>query len=572
MTRLFRLLLPCSLFVRRCVLIILTVLLSFSSVIMVLSAKSLAVSKYDDVYRKAENLDINYPDNVEFSPTDVADSWGSLMFSTESKIKNRDYGNFKLFDVYHKMYDSWNKALADGSYAVSLYESKPVGVFGRRTIAYVYWTEDKSLSLVWSDSEIGLVSKTNKPVYAARITYLCKEDLCNEPLTLKNSVLGAYPIFDNKTGELSPSGVAHVFSTRERQGESSGYYGFLANVTDENMNYPDGYEGQKINKTYNKKTVVRPDFKYDLNDMTLVATDHRKDLPKVAKDSDVGYYKWTILWSVFICPDGWDDSKLRCDTHGSAYDTGRTNKEDTFTYTFDKKMDYVISAEYVPVFCVKEVLNGSPCRSVSLSEMAGKQYAEDHELGWTYVHLKVDATIQSGDTSDAECDKNGYCKPKSQYEDCSKYGIDKVTDLVGCWTRNALIWFLSFIKWLIVPSTSDLQRSVNDLGKTLSGKLGFLWYPFEWILKLFTQFTRSADTCSFGVSGIPFADIDGRFFGTRVHLSVCSAERDLPQVYNVSVFFVRIVTVFGLLYALYRRVIAMLSVDQAISFARGDHK
>ena len=113
---------------------------------------------------------------------------------------------------------------------------------------------------------------------------------------------------------------------------------------------------------------------------------------------------------------------------------------------------------------------------------------------------------------------------------------------------------------------------MDDLGKTLSGKLGFLWYPFEWIFKLFTQFTRSANTCSFGASGIPFADINGRFFNNRVHLSVCSAERDLPQVYNVSVFFIRIITVFGLLYALYRRIIAMLSVDRAISFARGDHK
>lgn len=559
--------------IKRCMLIALAVLLSLSSVIMVFSTKSLAVSKYDDVYRKAENLEVNHPTgDSRFPKVDVTTSWGPMIFSTESKIANRDYGNFKLSDVYHKMYDSWNKALADGSYAVSLFESEPVGFVGRRTQVVIHWTEDKSLSLKWTENTIWLESKGGKkPVYQAYLTYVCKKTVCSEGDPPRDYVVGVYPVFDNNTGELDTSTAGRIFSTRESQNKGPGYLGFLANVTDENMNYPDGYEGQKINKTYNKKSVLRPDFKYDLNGMTLVATDHKKDLPKVAKDSDIGYYKWTILWSVFICPDGWDDHKSKCDTHGDAYDTQRMNKEDTFTYTFDKKMDYVIAAEYVPMFCVREVLNGSPCQSVSLAEMAGKQYAEDYELGWTYVHLKVDGSIQSGDTRDAECNEIGYCKPKSQYEDCSKYA-GNIVDLVGCWVRNALIWFLSFIKWLIVPSTSDLQRSVDDLGKTLSSKLGFLWYPFEWILKLFTQFTRSANTCSFGVSGIPFADINGRFFGNRVHLSVCSAERDLPQVYNVSVFFVRILTVFALLYALYRRIIAMLSVDQAISFARGDHK
>ena len=556
--------------IKRCMLIALAVLLSLSSVIVVFSEESFAASKYDEVYRKAENLEVHYPTgDSRFPKVDVTDSWGPMIFSTESKIVNRDYGNFKLSDVYHKMYDSWNKALANGSYAVSLFESEPVGVFGRFTQVVIHWTEDKSLSLKWHENSISLFSKGNKkPVYQAHLAYLCKKVVCSEGDPPRDYVVGVVPEFDTNTGELDTSSAGRFFSSRR------GYHflGFLANVTDENMNYPDGYEGQEINKTYNKKSVLRPDFKYDLNGMTLVATDHKEDLPKVAKDSDIGYYKWTILWSVFICPDGWDDHKSRCDTHGDAYDTQRTNKDDTFTYTFDKKMDYVISAEYVPVFCVREVLNGSPCRSVSLAEMAGKQYAEDYELGWTYVHLKVDGSIQSGDTRDAECNEIGYCKPKSQYEDCSKYGVDKLVDLVGCWVRNALIWFLSFIKWLIVPSTSDLQRSVDDLGKTLSGKLGFLWYPFEWIFKLFTQFTRSANTCSFGASGIPFADINGRFFNNRVHLSVCSAERDLPQVYNVSVFFIRIITVFGLLYALYRRIIAMLSVDRAISFARGDHK
>lgn len=531
--------------VKRCMLIVLSVLLSFSSVIMVFSSKTYAKSKYDDAYQTTSELILSDGIQNRCSKENITYSWDTYFDHEKYKM----YDSFSNKDQLKKKLDdaraSFNRAKISGVYGVTLNKSVGVVGSGKRAVN-IYWSEDKSAELEWTEGFLNI-----KNVYVLSIT--CGKEF--EQGTNKYVSMVSYP---DKTSTV-------VSASDELQ------LNFF--ITGKDFEYPEGYEGKKLYATPDIKTSLSPDFKYDLNGMNLSATDYKKDLPKVAKDSDIGYYKWTILWSVFICPDGFDDKTGVCSGEGSAYDIKYMNQEDTFTYTFDKKGDYALAAEYVPMFCVREVLNGSPCHEASLAEMAGKEYAKQYRLRSKHVHLKVDGSIQSGDTRNAECFDTGYCKPASEYEDCSKFvAWDKVVDLVGCWTRNVLIWFLSFIKWLIVPSTSDLQRSVNDLGKTLSGKLGFLWYPFEWILKLFTQFTRSADTCSFGVAGIPFADIDGRFFGTRVHLSVCSAERDLPQVYNVSVFFVRIVTVFGLLYALYRRVIAMLSVDQAISFARGDHK
>lgn len=67
--------------IKRCMLIALAVLLSLSSVIVVFSEESFAVSKYDEVYRKAENLEVRYPTgDSRFPKVDVTDSWGSYDF------------------------------------------------------------------------------------------------------------------------------------------------------------------------------------------------------------------------------------------------------------------------------------------------------------------------------------------------------------------------------------------------------------------------------------------------------------------------------------------------------------
>ena len=145
-------------------------------------------------------------------------------------------------------------------------------------------------------------------------------------------------------------------------------------------------------------------------------------------------------------------------------------------------------------------------------------------------------------------------------------------DWYGCFLNAKMAEFWNFLRDLFIPALPDLKGSFNQLSDALSKKLGFLFYPFKWFIQLFQALINATSSCSIDTSQVPGANANGLFWGRPVRLSVCSAERDLPQVYNVSVFFIRIVTVFGLLYLLYHRLINLLTTDRIVKVAQEGRK
>ncbi|HRJ90770.1 MAG TPA: hypothetical protein PLU21_01010 [Candidatus Saccharibacteria bacterium] len=194
--------------------------------------------------------------------------------------------------------------------------------------------------------------------------------------------------------------------------------------------------------------------------------------------------------------------------------------------------------------------------------------------GTYYVRLEVvlaDNTIRQfthtfnvdGSTYKGVIDKDGEATEDDSispdYEDCSIYGADIIQG-ISCAFRN----FGKFLQWLvtylIIPDKDELIALVNELIDAISTSLGFLFYPVQFFIDLVTSMATATNTCSPAITSINGESIGGHLFGSNVNLDVCSLEDSIPKAYNVTVFFIRVVTVLALMYALYRRWIELLTI------------
>ena len=208
---------------------------------------------------------------------------------------------------------------------------------------------------------------------------------------------------------------------------------------------------------------------------------------------------------------------------------------------------------------------------------------------WVKQRVKFEINDRSYMMSDKtqHCDENGKCEDFDPVRLCdfkleqAKKSLSKpnvfeaathALDWYGCFLNAKVAEFWNFLRDLFIPALPDLKGPFNQLSDVLSKKLGFLFYPFKWFIQLFQALINATSSCSIDTSQVPGANANGLFWGRPVRLSVCSAERDLPQVYSVSVFFIRIVTVFGLLYSLYHRLVNLLTTDCIVKAAQEGRK
>lgn len=137
--------------------------------------------------------------------------------------------------------------------------------------------------------------------------------------------------------------------------------------------------------------------------------------------------------------------------------------------------------------------------------------------------------------------------PDPIYQECD------LTDVL-CHISNFGVWFYRAMAYLFTPNMLDLQNMFYNLRQIFDDQFGFLWFPFDFFINLFTQFSEVQESCSFSTSSVPGVGSDNTFFGQPVNLSVCSAEQDFPRVYQFVVFFLRLITTLSLLFALYYRI------------------
>ena len=510
--------------IKRCMLIVLAVLLSLSSVIMVFSSKAWAASKYDDVYQTTSELILSDGIQNRCEKENITYSWDTYFDHEKYKM----YDSFSNKEQLKKKLDdaraSFNRAKISGVYGVTL--SKSVGVVGSgKSAVNIYWSEDKSAELEWAEGLLNI-----KNVYVLSIT--CGKEF--EQGTNKYVSMVSYP-YKTSTIVSASDGLQLNFF-----------------ITGKDFEYPEGYEGKKLYAT--------PDMKTPLSPQWVLSVDRRRVTGHVQDPNK-------------------DDVK-RCLT------LRIKDKDDNILFERTQENPGISCAKVLPFTWTAPALGAYYFETEFFVPIP---FIAPENEKWVKQRVKFEVNGQSYMMSDKtqHCDEDGKCEDFDPVRLCdfnleqarkslSKPNIFEAAayalDWYGCFLNAKMVEFWNFLRDLFIPALPDLKGPFNQLSDALSKKLGFLFYPFKWFIQLFQALINATSSCSIDTSQVPGANANGLFWGRPVRLSVCSAERDLPQVYNVSVFFIRIVTVFGLLYSLYHRLVNLLTTDRIVKAAQEGRK
>lgn len=510
--------------IKRCMLIVLAVLLSLSSVIMVFSSKAWAASKYDDVYQTTSELILSDGIQNRCEKQNITYSWDTYFDHEKYKM----YDSFSNKEQLKKKLDdaraSFNRAKISGVYGVTL--SKSVGVVGSgKRAVNIYWSEDKSAELEWTEGLLNI-----KNVYVLSIS--CGKAF--EQGTNKYVSMVSYP---DKTSTIVSAS----------DGLQLNFF-----ITGKDFEYPEGYEGKKLYAT--------PDIKTPLSPQWVLSVDRRRVTGHVQDPNK-------------------DDVK-RCLT------LRIKDKDDNILFERTQENPGISCAKVLPFTWTAPALGTYYFETEFFVPIP---FIAPENEKWVKQRVKFEVNGQSYMMSDKtqHCDEDGKCEDFDPVRLCdfnleqarkslSKPNIFEAAayalDWYGCFLNAKMAEFWNFLRDLFIPALPDLKGPFNQLSDSLSKKLGFLFYPFKWFIQLFQALINATSSCSIDTSQVPGANANGLFWGRPVRLSVCSAERDLPQVYNVSVFFIRIVTVFGLLYSLYHRLVNLLTTDRIVRAAQEGRK
>lgn len=510
--------------IKRCMLIVLVVLLSLSSVIMVFSSKAWAASKYDDVYQTTSELILSDGIQNRCEKENITYSWDTYFDHEKYKM----YDSFSNKEQLKKKLDdaraSFNRAKISGVYGVTLNKSVGVVGSGKRAVN-IYWSEDKSAELEWTEGLLNI-----KNVYVLSIS--CGKAF--EQGTNKYVSMVSYP---DKTSTIVSAS----------DGLQLNFF-----ITGKDFEYPEGYEGKKLYAT--------PDIKTPLSPQWVLSVDRRRVTGHVQDPNK-------------------DDVK-RCLT------LRIKDKDDNILFERTQENPGISCAKVLPFTWTAPALGTYYFETEFFVPIP---FIAPENEKWVKQRVKFEVNGQSYMMSDKtqHCDEDGKCEDFDPVRLCdfnleqarkslSKPNIFEAAayalDWYGCFLNAKMAEFWNFLRDLFIPALPDLKGSFNQLSDALSKKLGFLFYPFKWFIQLFQALINATSSCSIDTSQVPGANANGLFWGRPVRLSVCSAERDLPQVYNVSVFFIRIVTVFGLLYSLYHRLINLLTTDRIVKAAQEARK
>lgn len=510
--------------IKRCMLIALAVLLSLSSAIVVFSSKTYAKSKYDDVYQTTSELILSDGIQNRCPKENITYSWDTYFDHEKYKM----YDSFSNKEQLKKKLDdaraSFNRAKISGVYGITLNKSVGVVGSGKRAVS-IYWSEDKSAKLEWTEGLLNI-----KNVYVLSIS--CGKEF--EQGTNKYVSMVSYP---DKTSTI-------VSASDELQ------LNFF--ITGKDFEYPEGYEGKKFYATPYIKTPLSPQW--------VLSVDRRRVTGHVQDPNK-------------------DDVK-RCLT------LRIKDKDDNILFERTQENPGISCAKVLPFTWTAPALGAYYFETEFFVPIP---FIAPENEKWVKQRVKFEVNGQSYMMSDKtqHCDEDGKCEDFDPVRLCdfnleqarkslSKPNIFEAAayalDWYGCFLNAKMAEFWNFLRDLFIPALPDLKGSFNQLSDALSKKLGFLFYPFKWFIQLFQALINATSSCSIDTSQVPGANANGLFWGRPVRLSVCSAERDLPQVYNVSVFFIRIVTVFGLLYSLYHRLINLLTTDRIVKVAQEGRK
>jgi len=324
-------------------------------------------------------------------------------------------------------------------------------------------------------------------------------------------------------------------------------------IASDNIIYPEDYTGDPFQGQTVLKTKVNPDFTYTVTDKSIHAVDRNQELPTVTPTEGYTISGYSVEWTLNQCTTFTDVGNICNDPTQKDYRI--LTQSGTYTFTVQDYGHYQLESNYLVQQCYRYPSYPSTpdyCFYVDLGTEL-----PTYDFTATTIHLKVDGSTITGSTNEGDCDVSGYCEPPSPYEDCSIYGVD-IAGAIGCHFRNFGQYLKSILIALFVPRASFMNAFVNQMQSTVVDKLGFIMYPFHFIYGLLNGLLSATDSCVVSATSIPGADLANTFFGAHPNLDVCSSEHDFPELYNITTFFIRMLTVLSLIYALFRKLGAFL--------------
>lgn len=364
---------------------------------------------------------------------------------------------------------------------------------------YVTWTETPNLQVNFY-SGVGGVSLSSSGTLN-RVTIGCPKAVGHN---------STEPMVYN----FSPSTAGRVSNP---DGSVKNYFAY-ADV----INYPESYSGLPIRTNFSQASPYTPAFAYvvdDLNITGIICTnDNQCRLP--IESSNLG-------------------AQLRIkNSDGEIIYTKNYNFRDkadsSLEYNFPSYGDYILEIDW--------------------QALIPAIFPSDVEVHTLKLPITVDGSTYASGTGTQNCDDEGNCEAVSLYEDCD------ATDIL-CHIRNGIVAVKSLLISLFVPSSSYLTNKLSSLKQTVQDKFGILFFPFSFLIDLFTALSSASSSCAFSSTSIPGVTMGNTLFGKPVNLNVCSAETYFPGIYNIVTFFIRLVTVSALILALYYRISNLLGFD-----------
>lgn len=281
--------------------------------------------------------------------------------------------------------------------------------------------------------------------------------------------------------------------------------------------YPPGYQGQTPPSSQNPKTDFYPEFEYAVSDRGIAITQFKR-IPGGLNRFDVKLFKADDNYNSIGDPVDTDLNRL----------------------LYAGSNSYVEAPSY-----------GKYVLDVYIYPPPGSDLLDEFNFKSAFIHLNIDGSTFTGTSYGENC-TNGSCSTPPIYEDCDLIDIP-------CHFRNFWAGLKALFIFIFIPSSSDMSRLFDDANSFIHTKFGFLTYPFDWIYSLFGAMANSSAACNgVSLSGIPSVSPGDKFFGSPVNLNVCSAEHDFPKIYNIAVFFIRVVLVLAMVAAVYRKFLVTL--------------
>lgn len=445
-----------------------------------------AASVYDGAYHTTDNLIVSNNGHTQ----DVSNSW----YTTIKNIpNNRAYGVSGCWEKNGKV--GANEAIADidaqHSYIVTQIENTD----GSKYVLVYTAKDDTPLQLQWNNYSGG-----------RNVTSSQTWDRSYVLLSMNSS--GEFT-----TNLTCPNVTPQVsFDPTSTAWPDNKWTNFLAVNVD--PNYPPDYAGTPIRDTYQPKTSLYPQITYSVEDKTITAR-------YSGSEPCIKWLKWTVQNSA-----------------GTLGTPQTLATSDEFKYTVNSGyQEYWLYADPTGVM----LPSGNTC-------------GDEYQLQVMSLKLNIDGSSFTGSTDNLECSDSPdgsatFCMPPPQYEDCSVYGVDIVGG-IGCAFNNFGVLLKSLLTTLFLPKPGDMSVIFGRFETLLTEKLGFLWYPFDFVIQSLNALVASG---TYNCQLFPSA----QFFGGNFNPNMCYVEQRWPSLWlllqNVARA-VLLVTLISLFYKKYKEV------------------